>query len=65
MKFWGKAIGYGFLVWLTPFILAFIIFPIRESARLLFESIMAVAVSATAVVFGILYLKYVSQNIVK
>ncbi len=65
MKSWSKTIGYGLLVWLTPFVVAFIIFPIHESARPLFESIMAVAVSTTSVAFGILYLKHVSQNIVK
>lgn len=60
MKSWRKAIGYGALVWLTPFVVAFIIFPIHESARPLFESIMVVTVSASAVAFGILYLKHVS-----
>jgi hypothetical protein len=65
MTSWGKAIGYGFLVWLTPFVVAFMIFPIHESSRPLFESIMAVAVSSAATVFGILYLKDVSQHIVK
>jgi hypothetical protein len=65
MQSWGKAIGYGFLVWLTPFIIAFIVFSIHVSNRPLFESIMAVAVSGTAVGFGILYLKDISQNIVK
>ena len=62
---WGKAIGYGALVWLVPFVIAFLIFPIHTSARPLFESIMAVAVCATAVAFGITYLKHVIKNIVK
>ena len=65
MKSWRKAIGYGFLVWLTPFVIAFMIFPIHETSRPLFESIMAVAVSSAAIIFGILYLKGISQNIVK
>lgn len=41
----GRAIFYGFLIWLIPFIVAFVIFPLRESARPLFESIMPVAVT--------------------
>ena len=65
MKSWGKAIGFGVLVWLIPFIVAFLIFPIHASARPLFESIMAVAVCATAVAFGIFYLKHITKNIVK
>ena len=56
---WGKAIGYGVLVWLFPFIVAFIIFPFHDSARPLFESIMAVTVCATAVVLGLRYLRSV------
>jgi hypothetical protein len=64
MASWGKAIGYGLLVWLGPFVVAFAIFPIHQSSRPLFESIMAVAVCSTAVAFGILYLKDISKNIV-
>jgi biotin transporter BioY len=62
---WGKAIGYGVLVWLVPFVIAFLIFPIHSSNRPLFESIMAVAVCATSIAFGILYLKHVTKNVVK
>jgi hypothetical protein len=62
---WGKAIIYGVLVWLVPFVVAFLIFPIHASARPLFESIMAVAVCVTSVAFGILYLKHVTKKIVK
>ncbi len=62
---WGKAIGFGVLVWLVPFVVAFLIFPIHASARPLFESIMAVAVCATSVAFGIFYLKHVTKNIVR
>ena len=65
MKSWRKAIGFGVLVWLIPFIVAFLIFPVHESARPLFESIMAVTVSTTVVVFGLIYLKNVKQSIVK
>jgi hypothetical protein len=62
---WGKAIGYGFLVWLTPFVVAIIVFSIHTSNRPLFESIMAVAVCSTAIGFGHLYLKNVGQDVLK
>jgi len=66
MKSWGKAIGIGALVWLIPFVIAFIIyFPLHEASRPLFESIMAVAVSGTAVGFGLLYLRGINENFVK
>lgn len=53
---------FGFLVWLIPFVVAFIIFPIRESNRPLFESIMPVVVAGSVVLFAILYLKKVDKN---
>ena len=57
MNFWRRALGFGVLAWLIPFVVAFAAFPFRESARPLFESIMAVTVTATAVVLGLAYLK--------
>ena len=65
MTSWGKAFGIGCLVWFVPFVIAFIIFPFHDSNRPLFESIMAVAVTGSAVVFGIWYLKNVSEQVVK
>jgi len=51
------AILYGFLVWLIPFAVSFVIFPFHESNRPLFESIMAVTVAAVVVVCGLAYLR--------
>ena len=65
MKFWGKAIGFGFLVWLVPFVVAFMVFPIHQSNRPLFESVMAVPICATAVVFGLVYLKDIQKDRIK
>jgi hypothetical protein len=45
--------------------IGFIAFPIRESARPLFESIMAVAVTTTAVLLGLAYLKKVDARSVR
>lgn len=64
MTSWGKVIGIGCLVWLVPFIVAFMVFPIHASNRPLFESIMAVAVTGSAVGFGIWYLKNITRDIV-
>jgi hypothetical protein len=55
MKSTKFALLYGFLLWLIPFIVAFLIFPLRESERPLFETIMAVTVTLAVVVFSILY----------
>ncbi len=46
------SLGYGLLVWVIPFALAFILFPIRNSDRIFFESIMPVALVATVAVLA-------------
>jgi hypothetical protein len=51
----GKAILYGFLIWLVPFVVSVIIFPLHESNRPLFESIMPVVGGGSAVVLLTLY----------
>ncbi len=48
---------FGFLTWLVPFVVSILIFPIRESQRPLFESIMPVVVTACVVAFSILYFR--------
>jgi hypothetical protein len=52
-----KVIFYGFLVWLIPFAAGFLFFPIHESNRILFESIMPVVVTGAVVFLGYHYLK--------
>jgi len=59
-----KSILFGFLVWLIPFIVAFLMYPIHESNRPLFESIMPVVITLSVVVFTYLYFKKVEKNIV-
>ena len=61
----AKAVGFGVLVWLVPFVVAVLVFPLHESSRPLFESIMAVTVTATAMVFGLLYMKQVAGDFVR
>ncbi len=62
MKSYKSSILYGFLIWLIPFIVAFLIFPIRTSNRVLFESIMPVVVTICVVLFSILYFSKVTAN---
>ena len=57
MRPWRMILGPGLVCWLVPFVVAFLAFSFRASARPLFESIMAVAVAATAVILGLRYLK--------
>ena len=60
-----QALLYGFLVWLIPFVIGFLAFPLRASNRALFESIMPVAVTASVVLFSYLYSKGVTKGAVK
>lgn len=57
MTSWSRAIGLGVLVWLIPFAVAFLAFPLRDPARPVFESVMAVTVAATAAWLGVAYLR--------
>ena len=65
MRSFGKAILYGIAVWAIPFIAAMFIFPLRESERPLFESIIPVAVALGAVIFSAVYLRNSDVNYVK
>lgn len=65
MTFLRSAILYGIGVWLIPFVVAFAIFPLRASARLLFESIMPVALAAAVVGFAVPYLRRVPSDFVR
>lgn len=65
MKSKKIALIYGFLVWTIPFVVAFLIFPLRNSDRPFFESIMSVTVTIVTVIFSVLYFKKVEANFLK
>jgi len=65
MKLIKKVLLFGFLVWLVPFVISFLIFPLKESNRGLFESIMPVVISISAVIFSILYFRRLQANFLK
>jgi len=60
-----RILGYGFLIWAIPFIAAIFIFPLRESERPLFESIMPVAVALAAVGFTLIYNKKIEADFLR
>jgi len=61
MASWGRAIGLGVLAWLIPFAVAFLVFPLRASSRPVFESVMAVTVTATAAWLGVAHLRRIAR----
>ena len=60
-----KAVLYGFLIWLIVFAVSFLIFPLKDSNRPLFESIMPVIISINLVIFSGMYFKKVSSKYLK
>jgi len=62
MKSFKKALLYGCLVWLIPFIVSILIFPIKTSLPSLFESIMPVIITICVVFFSILYYRKLEAN---
>lgn len=65
MKSLKKALIFGFLLWLVPFIISVIIFPLKTSLPALFESIMPVVIAICVVLFSILYFKKLEAGFFK
>jgi len=65
MKSIKKALLYGLLVWLIPFIVAILLSSVRKHNRPLFESIMPVVITISAVPFLILYFSKLQAHFLK
>jgi hypothetical protein len=65
MKSFTKAFLYGLVVWVFPFVVAILIFPLRESERPLFESIMPVVLSLITVIMSNIYFKIAELNFIR
>ncbi|MGB9937499.1 MAG: hypothetical protein ACPK7O_07240 [Methanobacterium sp.] len=60
-----KILSYGFLVWLIPFLISFVIFPLKTSMRPLFESIMPLILSIVVITLIYYYLKNINGDYAK
>ena len=60
-----KILLFGFLTWLVPFAVSFVVFPFKATNRGLFETVMAVTVTAVAVLFAILYLRRTTNRFLR
>jgi len=65
MKSLKKAFLFGFLAWLLPFIISFVIFPIRKSNYYLFESVITVVFIFFAVWFAFMYFRNMETSSVR
>jgi hypothetical protein len=54
---WKRVVGYGVALWSLPFVLSFMLFPIREANRPLFESLITVIGVIIAVTAAVLYFR--------
>jgi hypothetical protein len=57
-----RALLYGFLVWLIPFVISVCLFGIRKANRPLFESIMEIVLALCATIFLNLYFRRVDRR---
>lgn len=48
---------YSFLVWLIPFVISFLIYPLKIQNNPLFETIMSIVLVITGSIFLLLYIK--------
>jgi nucleoside recognition membrane protein YjiH len=62
MASFRKALLLGLVVWAVPFAVAWTIYPIHESWRALFESIMPVVIAATVVLMSLFYFRRVTRG---
>jgi len=65
MNKYVKLVGFGFLIWLIPFMVSFVIFPLRNMNRPLFESFMPVVLVLTVMIVSVLYFKKIEKESLK
>lgn len=59
-----EVLVYGFIIWLIPFIVSFIIYPLKTTGTPLFEAIMPVVIAVTAAMFIVLYFRKMISNFI-
>lgn len=60
-----KIVIFGFLVWLVPFAVSFLVFPLKSSMRPLFESVMPLILTIVVITLTYYYMKNLNANFVK
>jgi hypothetical protein len=65
MNKYVKLVGFGFLIWLIPLLVSFVIFPLRKTNGPLFESVMPVILVLTVMIVSVLYFKKIEKESLK
>ncbi|AEG19007.1 hypothetical protein [Methanobacterium paludis] len=60
-----KILIFGFLLWLVPFLVSVVIYPLKTSENPLFESIMPVVITLTVVLISIKYFTNLSTDFLR
>ncbi len=60
-----KIVEFGVVMWLIPFIVSLLIYPLKVSFNPLFESIMPVVIALTVVILVAAYFKDLNTNFLK
>lgn len=58
-----RALFYGFLNWLIPFVFSVIIFPLKKSDPIFFQSLITIVSVLVLVILSVLYFKKVEGNL--
>ena len=65
IKRYLKVALFGLICWGVPFLVSVLIYPLRESQRPLFESIMPVVVAISAITLSIIYFAKVEDGFLR
>ncbi len=60
-----KIIIFGFLMWVVPFLVSVLIYPLKTSVNPFFESIMPVVITVIVVLLSIKYFTNINANFLK
>lgn len=60
-----KIVIFGFVVWLVPFLVSFLIYPLKTAGNPLFESIMPLVITIIVVELAYLYLKNLETDLIQ
>ncbi|MDP1750333.1 MAG: hypothetical protein Q8L22_12815 [Reyranella sp.] len=59
---WKRIAGYGIILWLVPFAVAFVLFSVRQNNRPLFESLIAVVGVGCTVAASVYFFRNVEET---
>lgn len=65
MRKLGRLLGFGFLSWLFTFAGSLCLSPLRDSQRTTFETLIGVVLTASTVLFTLLYFRKISTSFLR